>query len=106
MQSSGYQLTGPIFVPVLTLQSSSWMHAPRAPVTWVCWCGFYTLAGNFGLVGSSSGMVFKFNMQSGLPRGYYPTDPDTSPADWGGAKGACDRGAVFPIDMWRVACAM
>ncbi|GBG32733.1 WD repeat-containing protein 36 [Hondaea fermentalgiana] len=35
-------------------------------------CVAISSCGNFGLVGTADGLVFRYNMQSGLPRGSYP----------------------------------
>mmetsp|Transcript_16268 Transcript_16268/g.31518 ORF Transcript_16268/g.31518 Transcript_16268/m.31518 type:complete len:1119 (+) Transcript_16268:178-3534(+) len=35
-------------------------------------CVAISSCGNYGLVGTAEGLVFKYNMQSGLPRGSYP----------------------------------
>ncbi|KAG8878364.1 hypothetical protein FRB97_002578 [Tulasnella sp. 331] len=44
--------------------------------------------GNFGIVGSSSGLVQSFNMQSGMARTYYeiPKNPPSGSSKWRGAK--------------------
>jgi WD40 repeat protein len=42
----------------------------------------------YGLVGGSDGTLLKFNLQSGLNRGWFPASATSNPSDWGGVRGA------------------
>lgn len=47
--------------------------------TWHLLCGPKSGCGNYGLVGTRGGHVFRYNMQSGEPRGSYPQSATPTP---------------------------